>query len=295
MDDLSHKNRWLLLSPSVVAISLFFICPLLIILAYSFMVPGRYGGIIWEFSFEAYIQFLFDRDFDGNLVFNTSYLQIFFRSFKLAFITILLCLLIAFPMAYYMATRPVEKRNLWIFLITIPFWTNLLIRTYAWMLILRDQGLVNGLFQWLHITDKPVQMLYTDFSIGLGLVYSYLPFMVLPIFVALERMDWKLVEAAHDLYASKVTILRRIIIPLSAPGIFAGSILVFIPALGSFLAPDLLGGGKSLMIGNLVQLQFTASRNWPFGSAASMILMVFVLLGLLFLIKKGRSNKGVIH
>jgi spermidine/putrescine transport system permease protein len=272
----------------------FFVMPLVLIVAYSFMQAGPYGGVLHEFSLEAYIQILFEKDFDGNLHFNPAYLEVFLRSVKLAGICTLLCVLAGFPTAYHMATRPPDKRNLWIVLVTIPFWTNLLIRTYAWMLVLRNEGLVNNFLLYFGIIEEPLPLLYNGFAVGLGLLYSYLPFMILPIYSSLERMDWRLTEAAADLYAGRWQTLIRVTIPLAMPGIIAGSVLVFIPAIGSFLASDLLGGGKQMMLGNLIQLQFGFSRNWPFGAAASVILMAVVMLGMMLMARKSRDVKGVV-
>ncbi len=289
MPRLMPRSPYGLLLPFFISMGILFAIPLGIILIYSFLEAGPYGGVVWKFSLEAYRQFLFERDFDGSYIFNAGYLQIFWRSIKLAGICTALCLLIGFPMAYYMATRPPEKRNIWILLVTIPFWTNLLIRTYAWMLILRNDGIANRFLTTTGLADAPLPLLYTDFAIGLGLLYSFLPFMILPIYANLERMDWRLVEAAQDLYADRWQTLARIVIPLALPGIVSGCVLVFIPAIGAFLAPDLLGGGKQLMIGNLIQMQFGFSRNWPFGSAASVILMAIVMLGLMLLSRRGRG------
>ncbi|MEX0923423.1 MAG: ABC transporter permease [Rhodovibrionaceae bacterium] len=275
------RARRLLLLPAVALILAFGVVPLFIILIYSFLEPGAYGGVKWEFSTDAYVQFLFERDlFDDTLTFTTSYLEIYWRSLSLAVITTVLSLLIGFPCAYVIATKPPTQRNIWLFLITIPFWTNLLIRTYAMLLIVRDQGIVNGFLMGIGVIDQPIVMLYTDFAVGLGLIYSYLPFMVLPIYASLEKLDFRLVEAGFDLYADRRKVLRRIVVPLAMPGIVAGSILVFIPSLGAFITPVLLGGGTELMIGNMIQLQFGSSRNWPFGSAAALILMSTVLIAL---------------
>ena len=273
----------ILLSPAFVLIGAFGLAPLGLILVYSFLVPGTYGGVVWEFSAEAYIQFLFERDiFDGTLAFNSSYLQIGARSVILAGVAVAGCLLIGFPTAYFIATRRPGLRNILIFLVTVPFWTNLLVRTFSMMLILRDQGPLNTVLMGTGITGQPLSLLYTDFAIGLGLLYSFLPFMVLPIYASLERIDFRLVEAAYDLYANRWKVLQRILIPLSLPGIAGGSFLVFILSLSSFLAPDLLGGGKHLMIGNLIAQQFGTARNWPFGAAAAMILLALVLIALMF-------------
>ena len=275
------RHCWLLLSPAMAVIGIFGILPLLIALTYSFLDADTYGGVRWAFSTEAYVQLLFERDiFDETLVFNSAYIEIFWRSFKLAAFSTFAALLLGFPTAYFMATRPESQRDLWVFLITIPFWTNLLIRTFSMQLIIRDEGLVNVLLVGSGLVEKPLEIIYTDFAIGLGLIYAFLPFMVLPIYAALERLDFRLVEAGFDLYANRFQVLRRIIIPLAMPGIVAGSILVFIPGLGAWITPELLGGGKELMIGNLISLQFGSSRNWPFGSAAAMVLLAMVLVAL---------------
>ena len=285
---------YLLLLPLFLVMGVFFVMPLVLIVAYSFMQAGPYGGVVHEFSLDAYIQILFEKDFDGNLHFSPAYLEVFLRSVKLAGVCTLLCVLAGFPTAYHMATRPPEKRNLWIMLVTIPFWTNLLIRTYAWMLVLRNEGLVNNFLLYLGVISEPLPLLYNGFAVGLGLLYSYLPFMILPIYSSLERMDWRLTEAAADLYAGRWQTLIRVTIPLAMPGIIAGSVLVFIPAIGSFLASDLLGGGKQMMLGNLIQLQFGFSRNWPFGAAASVILMAIVMLGMMLMARKSRDVKGMV-
>jgi len=286
------RGRALLLTPAMLTILVFMVAPLCFVGVYSFLTPGTYGGVVWEFSTEAYIQFLFERDFlDETLVFTSSYLSIYGRSIGQALVATLACLAIGFPTAYFMATRPEHQRNVWVFLVTVPYWVNLLIRTVSMLFIIRDEGPLNAVLQAAGIIDEPIRIAYTDFAIGLGLVYSYLPFMVLPIYAAIERFDFRLVEAAYDLYADRWTILRKVILPITMPGIVAGSLLVFVPSLGSFIAPDLLGGGKHLMIGNLVALQFQGSRNWPFGSAAAVILMTLVLIALMVLIWLKNRNR----
>ncbi len=285
-------TRALLLSPAMLVIGIFGIAPLFIILIYSFLKPGDFGGVTWDFSLDAYVQFLFERDLfdDTVLTFTTSYLEIFGRSLLLATYSTFACLLIGFPAAYYMATRPPSTRNLWVFLITIPFWSNLLVRTFSVMLIVRDEGIVNGALIWLGLIDRPLAIIYTDFAIALGLLYSFLPFMVLPLYASLEKIDFRLVEAGFDLYANRFQVLRRIIIPLARPGIVAGCILVFIPGLGAYITPVMLGGGKNLMIGNLIALQFGSSRNWPFGSAAALILMAVVLIALMIYVRQSSRS-----
>jgi spermidine/putrescine transport system permease protein len=286
-----------LLAPGILTIFCIGIMPLSIVLVYSFLEPGDFGGVSWVLSFDAYVQLLFEEDiFDETLTFSTDYLEIFLRSVSLGLFTTVACLLLGFPTAYFIATQPPHRRNAWLFMITIPFWTNLLIRTYAMLLILRDQGVINMSLIEIGLIDRAIPILYTDFAVCLGLVYAYLPFMVLPIFASLEKLDFRLVEASYDLYATRFKVLKRIIIPLAKPGIAAGCILVLIPSLGAYITPALLGGGKSLMIGNLIELQFGQARNWPFGSAIALVLMVLVMLSLMtylnFGAKKGAPGHG---
>jgi spermidine/putrescine transport system permease protein len=281
----SHRNRLLSL-PALIIIGIFGVLPLIIILVYSFLVAAPYGGVKWQFSTDAYLNFLFQRDiFDDTLQFTPDFLIIYFRSAVYAVATTVICLLFGFPTAYFMATRPPAQRNWWVLLITIPFWSNLLVRTLAVMFVIRDEGLINHALISLHIIDKPITMLYTNFAIMLGLLYSYLPFMILPLYASLEKLDFRLVEAAYDLYATRRRVLWRIVIPLSLPGIVAGCLLVFIPALGSYVTPLILGGGIHLMIGDLIAQQFGSGRNWPLGSAQALILMAVVLIALYFYVR----------
>jgi spermidine/putrescine transport system permease protein len=289
-----RNTRLFLLLPGLVIITLFGLMPLSITLVYSFLKPGSYGGVEWVFSLDAYIQFFVQRDiFDDTLSPNWAYLSIFGRSIGLSLGATIGALILGFPTAYFIAAKPANQRNLWLFLITLPFWTNLLIRTYAMVIILRDQGLVNLALMSTGITDKPIGILYTDTAVFIGLIYSYLPFMVLPLYASLEKLDLRLIEAAYDLYASRFKVLTMVILPLAKPGIVAGCILVFIPGLGAYITPELLGGGKKLMIGNLIAIQFGSSRNWPFGSAAALILMAVVMLALLLYVRQGA--KGARH
>lgn len=276
------RRRLLLAAPAMFTLGLFLLLPLGIMLMVSLLQSGDYGGVKWgEYSLEAYVNFLYERDLDDSLVFNTDYLQIFQRSFWLSVMTTTGCLLIGFPTALYLALQTERKRNLLLFLVTVPFWTNLLVRVYAWILLLRNGGLVDSGLHGLGLTDKALGILYTDGAVIIGLLYTFLPFMVLPIYTSLEKLDWRLVEAAFDLGANRFQALKRIILPLAMPGVMAGVILVFIPSLGNYIIPELLGGGKSLMIGNLIQLQFGASHNWPLGAALSFALLGFVLLAML--------------
>lgn len=287
-------RRWFGLGPAVAAIFFFMVIPIGIIVVYSFLEANPYGGVKPRLSFEAYIQFLFERDFDDSIIFNNAYLIICWRSFSLAALTTIFSLLIGFPTAYYMAMQPPSRRNLLVFLVTIPFWTNLLIRTFCWILILRDNGLINNFLMGVGLIENPITLLYTNGAILLGLAYTYIPFMVLPIYSTVEKLDMSLLEAAHDLYSNRRQLFRWIILPLAAPGIIAGSILVFVPSLGAFIAPDLLGGGKKLMLGKLIQLQFASSRNWPFGSAIALILMSVVLIAMM-LYALGPARKTNMH
>jgi spermidine/putrescine transport system permease protein len=258
-------------------IGVFMLIPMLIAFAYSFMTASPYGGVVPPLTLDAYIQFFYQRDFDDSMVFAPDYMFIILRSIYLAIVTTVICMALGFPVAWYIVCQNEQRRRILLFFITLPFWVNTLIRTYCWILILRDEGLANDLLRWLGIIAQPLPLLYNDGSILLGLVYTFLPFMVLPIYSTLERLDPRLIEAAYDLYAGRKAVFLRIIWPLARPGALAGAALVFAPALGSFLAPDLLGGGKKLLIGSLIQMQFTSSRNWPFGAALSIAITVVIL------------------
>ena len=278
---MGRQSTLLLISPAVLVIGVFMLIPMFIALAYSFMTANPYGGVQPPATFDAYVQFLYQRDFDDSLIFSPDYILIIVRSLYLAVATTAICLVLGLPVAWYIVCQSEQRRRLLLFFITLPFWINTLIRTYCWILILRDEGLANKLLRTLGIIADPLPLLYNDGSILLGLVYTFLPFMVLPIYSTLERIDPRLIEAAYDLYAGRVAVFRRVIWPLAKPGALAGATLVFAPALGSFLAPDLLGGGKKLLIGSLIQMQFTSSRNWPFGAALSTVIAVSILLVLM--------------
>jgi spermidine/putrescine transport system permease protein len=284
-------NRWLLSAPALIIILLAAIGPLFIVLVYSFLAAGPYGDVKWEFSWDGWTSVLFERDiFDETLSFADAHLSIFWRSVKLSLMTTIITLIVGFPTAYFIATRRERDRDIWLFLITIPFWTNLLIRTFAVLEIIRNEGIVNKLLIGAGLTDRPIQMLFTDFAIMIGMVYVYLPLMVLPLYASMEKLDFRLVEAGYDLYASRFNVLRRIIFPLVKPGVIAGSILVFIPSLGAYVTPSILGGGKNLMIGNLIELQFGQGRNWPLGAALSIALMVIVMITLLVYVRNASAG-----
>ncbi len=280
------RNNLLLCTPALIVLILAAAGPLLIVLIYTFLKAGPYGGVIWEWSWDGWFQVFLKKDiFDGTVSIADAHISIFWRSVKLSVQSTLAALILGFPTAYFIATRSPNTRNLWLFLITIPFWTNLLIRTFAIMQVIRDQGIINTLLINFGIIDTPIEMLYTEFSIMLGMAYVYLPLMVLPLYASIEKLDFRLIEAAYDLYATRIFVLWRIIIPLVKPGIIAGSILVFIPSLGAYVTPRVLGGGKNLMLGNLIELQFGQGRNWPLGAALSITLLVIVMASLLVYVR----------
>lgn len=268
-------------SPALVAIGLFLVVPILIVVGYSLMQANPYGGVNPQFSVEAYVSLLFERQLDDSLAFADAYLVIALRSIGIAAATTVITLLVGIPVAVWLAMQPAHRRGLLIFLITVPFWANLLIRTYAWILLLRGTGVVNGTLMGLGLIHQPLNLLYTDGAVLLGLVYTYAPFVVLPIYATLERMDLRLLEAAQDLYAGRWRTLRKVVLPIARPGILAGAILTFVPCLGAMVAPELLGGGTRMMLGNLIFRQFSDARNWPLGSALSLVLMAAVMLVLM--------------
>lgn len=289
------RRNWLLATPALVLLVLAASGPLLIVLAYSFLEPGDYSGVVWKFSTDGWFQVILHRDiFDDTVGFADAHLSILWRSVSLSLATTVFALLIGFPTAYFIATRPPSQRAGWLFLITIPFWTNLLIRTFAIMEVIRNEGILNTLLIRAGFISEPIQILYTETAVLIGMVYVYLPLMVLPLYAAMERLDFRLVEAAYDLYATRMRVLRRVIIPLVKPGIIAGSILVFVPSLGAYVTPRVLGGGKNMMLGNLIELQFGQGRNWPLGAALSMTLLVIVAVALLAYVRvtSGRERNG---
>jgi len=266
-------RSWFLL-PAWLTMAVLFAAPFAIVLAYSFLTRGAYGGIALPWTAESYLR-----------LFDSLYLVILWRSFAMALAATALCLLLAFPAALFISRAP-RRKNLYLQLVMLPFWTSFLVRTYAWIFLLRDTGLFNTALQALGVVRQPLPLLYNDGAVLLGLVYGYLPFMVLPIYAALERLDPALVEAAADLGARPLAAVWRVVVPLSRPGIVAGSVLVFIPCLGAYLTPDLLGGGRTVLVGNLVQNQFTTARDWPFGAAVSIALMAFVTIVLVFFLRR---------
>lgn len=266
---------WLVM-PGVVWLLLFIVAPLVIVVVVSFARRGAYGRTIYDFTIANY-----------SRAFDALYLPAYWRSIWIATLTTLLCIIVSYPVAYYIARRAPERwKRILLVLTVIPFWTSFLIRTYAWMLLLRSEGVINTALLYTGVTSEPLKLLYNDFAILLGQVYGELPFMILPLYVALERLDGRLLEAAQDLGANRVQTFLRMTLPLSRPGLLAGVVLVFIPSLGAFITPDLLGGAKSVMIGNLIQNQF-AQLNQPFGSALSLLLTLAVLLLLAVALRAG--------
>lgn len=268
-----NARAWALLAPGGFWLVAFFLVPLLIMFVYSLMPRGIYGGVEPGFTLDHYTRFL-----------DPLYLQVLQRTFAWSIACTIICLVLGYPVAYVIA-RARRWRTLLLFLVVLPFWTSFLVRTFALIFLMRDTGLLNSWMLKLGVIQEPLTILYTPFAVMTGLVYGFLPFMILPIYASLEKLDPALLEAAEVLGARPVARFRRVTLPLSMPGVVAGSLLVFVPALGSFLTSDLLGGAKQVMIGNLVQNQFSSARNWPFGSAASFIVMALVLAAVMWYLR----------
>lgn len=260
------RLRAAFLAPAYTVTILLFLIPLAIILAYSFLSRGAYGGVVLDWTSENYRRLA-----------DPLYGVILARTVAMASATTAFCLVLGFPLALFISQSG-RRKNLYLQLVMLPFWTSFLVRTYAWMFLLRDTGLINTSLQALGIIREPLPLLYNDGAVLLGLVYGHLPFVVLPLYATLERMDKSLIEASADLGARPWSTFARIILPLSMPGVRAAALLAFVPSLGAFLTPDLLGGGKTVMAGNLIQNQFTTARDWPFGSAVSLVMMAVVML-----------------
>jgi len=283
----------LLLTPVTLFLAIFFLIPLGIMAVYSLLEPGLYGGVEWSFYHWNYGRILgwadgFIEEFD------IVYLQVLGRSMGLAALTVISTLLICFPVAFWISRLPDKQKNFFIFLITLPFFTSMIVRLYAWVLILRDSGFANQLLEWLGLISEPLDLMFTGTAVIIGMVYIFIPFMFLPIYSSIEKLDMSLVQASQDLGASPFTTFRRIVLPSVMPGVVAGCILVFIPSLGNFVVPDLLGGARVVMIGNLVEQQFLYARNWPFGAALSMVIIAVMMLLMavyLFRVVKADSNR----
>jgi spermidine/putrescine transport system permease protein len=255
---------WLLLAPLLLWVLAFVVAPTLIMLVYSFCQRGTLGGVVWEFTLENYAAVL-----------DATYLRIFVRSVAFAAVTTAACLVLGYPVAWQIGRASEKWRNTLIMMVMIPFWTSFLIRTYAWLTILKSEGLLNSLLLQVGLVSAPFEMLYTPGAVILGLVYTFLPFMILPVYTSVEKLDNALVEAAFDLGAAPLRAFSKVVVPMTWPGISAGMLLVFVPALGLYAVNDILGGGKVDMIGNIIENQFKGSaRNWPFGAALGMTLVV---------------------
>ncbi|MEE4346492.1 MAG: ABC transporter permease [Paracoccaceae bacterium] len=290
----SHRWKWILVSPALLVLILAASGPLLIVAVYSFLSPGNMGGVAWDFSTDAWFRVFFKRDiFEPEIVtLNADHLAVFQRTIWLSLQTTVICAALGFPTAWFIATRPANRRMVWLFLITVPFWTNLLIRTFAIQEMIRNTGTLNTALLWLGVIAEPIEMMYSDFAVLLGMSYVFLPLMVLPLYAAMDKLDFRLVEAGYDLYASRMQVLRHVILPLVKPGFIAGSILVFIPSIGAYVTPRVLGGGRSMMMGNLIGLQFGQGRNWPLGSALAMVLLVIVVVALVFYLRITTRETG---
>lgn len=254
---------WLMLAPLLLWLAAFVLVPGAILAVYSFCQRDELGRVVFRFSLENYAR-----------VVDPVYLGIFVRSIGYAGLTTAICVVAGFPVAWFIARAPEVWRHRLLLLVMIPFWTSFLIRTYAWMTILKNDGLLNGLLQYAHVISAPLDVLYTPTAVLIGLVYSYLPFMILPIYGSAEKLDPALIEAAHDLGCGPLRAFSRVIIPLTKPGIYAGVLLVFVPAIGMFAITDLLGGARVPMIGNVIQNQFFQARDWPFGAALGTVFML---------------------
>ncbi|WP_221799541.1 ABC transporter permease [Oceanobacter mangrovi] len=285
-----QKQLVLLLAPATLFLGIFFIGPLLIMAVYSFLEPGLYGGVEWNFYHWNYGRVLgwadgFYEEFD--LV----YLEILARSAGLALATTLLTLLVCYPAAFWISRMSTRGKALCLFLITLPFFSSMIIRLYAWILILRDSGFANQILDALGLISEPLGLMYSSTAVVIGMIYIFVPFMFLPLYSSVEKIDGKLIQASQDLGAAPLTTFRKVILPLTLPGVIAGSVLVFIPSLGNFVVPSMLGGAKVVMIGNLVEQQFLYARNWPFGATLSMLMIVSMLVIVSFYLFKVMKNQ----
>ncbi len=290
-----HKSAQgtLLVSPTLLWMIVLLIIPLLLTTAVSLGTRAADGGVIYGFSFHNYIRLVgvsSDCPDGQSACFDPLYANILWRSLSLAFNTTVLVIALAYPLAYFIARAHPKRRNTYLMLVLVPLWTNFVIRVYAWMMLLREQGVINSLLGWVAarfgIPFEPLQMLYTPGAVLVGMVYEFLPFMILPIFTSLEKIDNSLYEAAADLGANPIRTFLRVTLPLSMPGVVAGTILVFIPVMGTFIVSDLLGGKQVILIGNLIQNQFLSARDPTFGSAASLLLMIMTLIVTYFYTRK---------
>jgi spermidine/putrescine transport system permease protein len=280
----------ILLGPVSLFLAIFFLGPLAIMIVTSFLAPGLYGGVEWTFYPHNYGRILGFAD-PAFEEFDPVYVAIFLRSLKIAALTVLATLIVCYPAAFCISRLSDRWKNFCLFLITLPFFTSLIVRLFIWVLILRQTGLVNEVLLGTGVIARPLNLIYTDGAIILGMVYIFIPFMFMPVYASVEKLDWTLVRASLDLGAGPIRTFLRIILPLTAPGIAGGAIIVFIPALGNFVVPAVLGGAKVMMLGNLIEQQFLSARNWPFGSALAMMVMA-VMLALLFVYVLVSGRRG---
>jgi spermidine/putrescine transport system permease protein len=276
-----HDLSFWSLLPSWLLMGFALILPITIIAAVSVATRGAHGGFTWALDITGYRQILFNEGWTGELEFTPQYLLIILRTFIIAGATTLICLLFAVPVAYFISRQPQKRKAILVYLVTLPFWVSMILRVYAWMIILGKDGTLASLLEAIGLPDG-MSFMFNDGATLTAMVYTYMPLMVLPVFASIEKLDGTLIEASHDLYGNRLTTLRRVILPLTAPGIVAGTILVFVPSLGAVLEPTLMGGGKQMMMGSLIQLQFGGGRNWPFGAAIAMTLMALVVLFLIY-------------
>lgn len=279
-----------LLGPVTIFLAIFFFTPLIIMLIYSFLMPGLYGGVEWIFYPHNYGRILGFAD-PAFEYFDPVYLQIFFRSLRIALTTVVITLLVCYPAAFQISRLREGWKNFSLFLIALPFFASLIVRLFIWVLILKKTGFINSTLMGLGIINEPLDMIYTEGATILGMVYIFIPFMFLPVYASVEKLDWSLVRASQDLGANGFQTFFKVILPVTLPGIIGGSILVFIPTLGNFVVPTVLGGAKVLMLGNLIEQQFLSARNWPFGAALSMLVMTGVL-AMLFLYIRNETKNG---
>lgn len=279
------------LLPAWIIMGFTLIIPIGIVIAVSFAARGAYGGFDWALSGESYVQILYQLGWTDELEFNPQYLYIIARTLWLAAVTTLICMGVSLPVAYYIARQPRAMKAALVYLVTLPFWVSMIVRVYAWLMILGNDGVIEKALVATGLTTGIDSLLFNDGAMLVGMVYSYLPLMILPVFASVEKLDGALIEASHDLYGNRWVTLRRVILPLAWPGLMAGAILVFVPCLGAVLEPILLGGGKQLLMGNLIQTQFGGARNWPFGAAIAVVLMGLVMIVLMArALREGRRH-----
>jgi spermidine/putrescine transport system permease protein len=269
------------LSPSAFWLLLFTLIPMGIVVYYSFLTRGPWGTVVYEFTLDSYGQIL-----------DPLFLKIFARSMKLAVMTVGICLMAGYMIAYWIAFYGGKHKNFLLFLVILPFWTSYLVRIYAWIALLSDHGLVNNFLIGVHIVDTPLPLLHNEVSVLIGLVYTYLPFMILPLYASLERLDPSILEAASDLGATAGERFFKITLPLTKGGMLSGSVLVFTPAIGEFLIPELLGGAKAMMIGKFIALKFTGLRHWPLGSTYSLLLLTMTLILIYLYMRLGGGKEA---